>query len=296
MGEYRISRNFAVIHSEAEVSDEALLDPHCVVHRAAVIGKGTKIGANTVVGPFVSVGADCTVGCNVTLENCRIGDRCVIHSGVCIGQDGFGFYFDENNNVVKKPQTRQVIVGNDVEIGANSCIDRGSWRDTVIGDLTKIDNLVQIGHNVHIKGPAFICGQAGLAGSVTLGSFVRLAGRSGVVDHVTVGDHVDIAACSILTKNAPSDTVWAGFPAQDIHSWKKELLAIRNLAKSYVTPGQSAPGNQKKLFRQGGRQVYLFSIVGIVALFSMGYISMHLSLHKAKELGNMTSSKKNTSE
>jgi len=175
-----------VIHSEASVSDEALLDPHCVIHRGAVIGKGTKIGSNSVVGASVSIGADCIIGCNVSLENCRVGDRCVVHSGVRIGQDGFGFYFDENHNVVKKPQTRQVIIGNDVEIGSNSCVDRGSWRDTYIGDHTKIDNLVQIGHNVHIKGPAFICGQAGLAGSVTLGSYVRLAGRSGVVDHVTV--------------------------------------------------------------------------------------------------------------
>ncbi|EME27610.1 UDP-3-O-[3-hydroxymyristoyl] glucosamine N-acyltransferase [Galdieria sulphuraria] len=248
MGEYRISRNFALIHSEANVSDEALLDPHCVVHQSAVIGKGTRIGSNTVIGPFVSIGADCNIGCNVTLENCRVGDRCVIHSGVRVGQDGFGFYFDESHRVVKKPQTLQVVIGNDVEIGANSCVDRGSWRNTFIGDHTKIDNLVQIGHNVHIHGPAFICGQAGLAGSVTLGSYVRLAGRSGVVDHVTVGDHVDIAACSILTKNAPSESVWAGFPAQDIRSWKKELLAIRQLAKSYVTASQPAPSNPKVEF------------------------------------------------
>lgn len=112
-----------------------------------------------------------------------------------VGQDGFGFYFDENSKVIKKPQTRQVIIGNDVEIGANSCIDRGSWRDTFIGDHTKIDNLVQIGHNAQIKGPALICGQAGLAGSVTLGSYVRLAGRSGVVDHVTVSSVCCVSTC-----------------------------------------------------------------------------------------------------
>eukprot|EP00871_Galdieria_phlegrea_P002951 jgi/Galph1/3657/GphlegSOOS_G2331.1 len=241
MGEYRITRNFAVVHTEAKLGDGVLLEPHSVVHEGAKIDHGTKIGSNSVIGKDVRIGSNCQIGCNVCIENCEMGDFCVIHNGACIGQDGFGFLFDENKQVVKKPQTRKVIIGNGVEVGANSCVDRGSWRDTVIGDQTKIDNLVQIGHNVNIKGPAFICGQAGLAGSVTLGSYVRLAGRSGCTDHVTVGDDVDIAACSVLTKDAPSGTVWAGFPAQDIRGWKKELLALRKLSKSYDSIGQ--PGS-----------------------------------------------------
>ncbi|XP_020979988.1 probable UDP-3-O-acylglucosamine N-acyltransferase 2, mitochondrial isoform X8 [Arachis ipaensis] len=161
-----------IFHESASIDSTAVVEVGAVVHSESVIGANVHIGSGTVVGPSVSIAHSTIIGCrfqckqhkfdqcsglaycmqrlkcmlmfNVALSNCCIGDICVIHSGVCIGQDGFGFYVDGDGNMIKKPQKLNVVIGNQVEIGANTCIDRGSWRDTVIGDNSKIDNLVQV--------------------------------------------------------------------------------------------------------------------------------------------------------
>lgn len=169
---------------------------------------------------------------NVALANCMIGDFCVIHSGVCIGQDGFGFFIDEQGNMVKKPQTLKARIENHVEIGANTCIDRGSWRDTVVGEHTKIDNLVQIGHNVVIGRSCLICGQVGVAGSVTIGDDVALGGRVGIRDHVNIASKVRLAANSCVTKDISEPGDYGGFPAIPIRDWRRQIAKHRQTLKS----------------------------------------------------------------
>uniref|UniRef100_A0A0R0LMR7 Glucose-1-phosphate adenylyltransferase/Bifunctional protein GlmU-like C-terminal hexapeptide domain-containing protein n=1 Tax=Glycine max TaxID=3847 RepID=A0A0R0LMR7_SOYBN len=131
------------LHESASIDSTALVEVGAVVHSESIVGPNVRIGSGTIVGPSVTIAHSTNIGYNVALSNCCIGDSCVIHNGVCIGQDGFGFYVDGDGNMIKKPQMLNVIIGNNVEIGANTCIDRGSWRDTVIGDNSKIDNLVQ---------------------------------------------------------------------------------------------------------------------------------------------------------
>ncbi|XP_057497722.1 probable UDP-3-O-acylglucosamine N-acyltransferase 2, mitochondrial isoform X3 [Actinidia eriantha] len=197
-------------HSTACVDETAVIETGAVVHPKAVIGPNTYIGSGAIIGPAVSVGQSTKLGYNVALSNCTIGDYCVIHNGVCIGQDGFGFFLDEHGDMVKKPQILKALIGHHVEIGANTCIDRGSWRDTSIGDHTKIDNLVQIGHNVVIGKYCMLCGQVGIAG---MGGYVTLGGRVAVRDHVSIVSKVRLAANSSVTKgiNEPGD--YGGFPA-----------------------------------------------------------------------------------
>ncbi|XP_010449099.1 PREDICTED: probable UDP-3-O-acylglucosamine N-acyltransferase 2, mitochondrial isoform X2 [Camelina sativa] len=211
-------------HSSAVIDSSALVEVGAVVHEKAVLGAEVHVGSGTVVGPSVKIGPSTRIGYNVSISNCSIGDSCVIHNGVCIGQDGFGFYVDEHGIMVKKPQTLNVKIGNRVDIGANTCIDRGSWRDTVIEDDTKIDNLVQIGHNVIIGKCCLLCGQVGIAGSVTIGDYVALGGRAAVRDHVSIVSKVRLAANSCVTKNINEAGDFGGFPAVPIHEWRKQIV------------------------------------------------------------------------
>eukprot|EP00249_Psilotum_nudum_P019238 c27158_g1_i1 orf=355-885(+) len=144
---------------------------------------------------------------------------------------GFGFLVDETGQMVKKPQTLQVKIGDHVEIGANSCIDRGSWRDTVIGDHTKIDNQVQIGHNVVIGKCCMLCGQVGIGGSCMLGDYILLGGKAGVADHISIVSKVRIAAMSGVTSNIMEPGDYAGFPAVHAQEWRKSAITIRKLGK-----------------------------------------------------------------
>ncbi|PSS10341.1 UDP-3-O-acylglucosamine N-acyltransferase [Actinidia chinensis var. chinensis] len=212
-------------HSSACIDETAVIEIGAIVHPKAVIGPNTYIGSGAIIGPAVSIGQSTKLGYNVALSNCTIGDYCVIHNGVCIGQDGFGFFLDERGDMVKKPQILKALIGHHVEIGANTCIDRGSWRDTTIGDHTKIDNLVQIGHNVVIGKYCMLCGQVGIAGSVTMGDYITLGGRVAVRDHVSIVSKVRLAANSSVTKdiNEPGD--YGGFPAVPIHEWRRQVAS-----------------------------------------------------------------------
>ncbi|KAF2305008.1 hypothetical protein GH714_001022 [Hevea brasiliensis] len=193
------------------------------------------VGSGTVIGPAVTVGQSTKIGYNVSLSNCTIGDSCLIHNGVCIGQDGFGFSVDEQGSMMKKPQLLNAKIGNHVEIGANTCIDRGSWRDTVIGDHSKIDNLVQIGHNVVIGKSCLLCGQVGIAGSVTIGDYVTLGGRVAVRDHASITSKVRLAANSCVTKDITEPGDYGGFPAVPIHQWRRQVANHSHLSKKSIS-------------------------------------------------------------
>nr|XP_043621958.1 probable UDP-3-O-acylglucosamine N-acyltransferase 2, mitochondrial [Erigeron canadensis] len=212
-----------MFHKSANIDPTASVDFGAVVHSGSVVGGNVHVGSGTVVGPDVIIGQSTKIGYNVALANCTIGDSCLIHHGVCIGQDGFGFFVDEDGVVAKKPQALKALIGNNVEIGANSCIDRGSWRDTLIGDHTKIDNLVQIGHNVVIGKCCILCGQVGIAGSVTMADYVTLGGRVGVRDHVTIVSKVRLAAASCVTKDITKPGDYGGFPAIPMREWRKQV-------------------------------------------------------------------------
>lgn len=227
-----MTKSFAVVDITAIIHDTVILEPFSTVMAGARIGAHTRIGSHSVVGPHVIVGADCCIHHNVSLTNCEIGDGCILHNGSCIGQDGFGFEIDpQSGEVRKKPQDLRVVLGQQVEVGANTCIDRGSWRDTQIADGVKLDNLVQIGHNVQIGSNSFICGQCGIAGSTSIGSHCRFGGRSGAVDHLQVGDRVDVAVNSILTKNAKSRETYAGFPAMPMREWRRLQIHLRQVSR-----------------------------------------------------------------
>ncbi|TVU10460.1 hypothetical protein EJB05_43992 [Eragrostis curvula] len=220
-----------ILHRAASVDPTAVVETGAVVHSGAVLGKEVVVGSGAVVGPSVSVGQSTRIGYNAVLSNCSVGEFCTIHNGACIGQDGFGFFVDEEGHVKKKPQMLYARIGDHVEIGANTCIDRGSWRETLIGDHTKIDNLVQIGHNVVIGKCCMICGQVGIAGSVTLGDYVTLGGRVAIRDHVSVASKVRLAANSSVTKDIHKPGDYGGFPAVPINEWRRQTANLRLFSK-----------------------------------------------------------------
>ncbi|MFT7433816.1 MAG: UDP-3-O-[3-hydroxymyristoyl] glucosamine N-acyltransferase [Alphaproteobacteria bacterium] len=205
-----------------------------VVHKSAIvessaqIGEGTSIGAHSYIGENVIIGENCQIASNVSIICSEIGSNTIIHAGTCIGQDGFGFAYD-GKVVVKVPQIGMVKIGDHVEIGAGSTVDRGSLENTEIGDYTKIDNLVQIGHNVKVGMGCQIVAQTGIAGSTTLGKGVIVGGQAGIVGHISLADGTVIAARSGVTKNIDEAGAYAGFPAIPMNQWRKLQVAIARL-------------------------------------------------------------------
>lgn len=220
-----------MFHNFSCIDPTAFIGTGALVHSKSVVAANAHIGSGSIVGPAVTVGQSTRLGYNVVLTNCTIGDFCIIHNGVCIGQDGFGFFVDEQGHMVKKPQNLEARIGNHVEIGANTCIDRGSWRDTIIGNHSKIDNLVQVGHNVVIGNNCMVCGQVGIAGSVTIGDYVTLGGRVAIRDHVCIASKVRLAANSCVTKNINESGDYGGFPAIPIREWRKQVATHRRTSK-----------------------------------------------------------------
>ncbi|MEZ5926670.1 MAG: UDP-3-O-(3-hydroxymyristoyl)glucosamine N-acyltransferase [Hyphomicrobiaceae bacterium] len=219
-----------LIHPTAQLEEGAIVEPGAIIGREARIGRGTVVAAGAVVGFRVSIGRDGFIGPGSAVTHALIGDRVIIHAGVRIGQDGFGFAMGPGGHF-KVPQIGRVIVQDDVEIGANSTIDRGALKDTVIGEGTKIDNLVQIGHNVVVGRHCVIVAQVGIAGSTELGDFVVLGGQVGVIGHTKVGAGAQIAAQSGVTGEVPPGAKLCGAPARPIVTFAREIAALKRLAE-----------------------------------------------------------------
>jgi len=220
----------ASIADTATVSATAEISAGVVIDDDAVIGDEVHLGANVYIGPGVHIGDGTRVGACASLEYCEVGRNCNFHPGVRIGTRGFGVAMDPRGHV-ELPQIGRVIIGNDVEIGANTTVDRGMGPDTVIGDGTKIDNLVQIGHNVEIGKNCIFAAQSGIAGSTKLGDFVICAAKVGVIGHLTVGSGARIAGMSGVVKDvAPGETV-AGIPAGPHREWLRKQAYLENVAK-----------------------------------------------------------------
>jgi UDP-3-O-[3-hydroxymyristoyl] glucosamine N-acyltransferase len=221
----------ASIHPDARLEPNVIVDPGAIIGPRAEIGSGTIIGPNSVIGPDVCLGRDCSIGAQVTIVHALIGNRVIIHPGVRIGQDGFGFVPSREGHL-KVPQIGRVIIQDDVEIGANTTIDRGSTRDTVIGEGAKIDNLVQIAHNVTIGRSCLIVSQVGISGSSELGDFVAAGGQAGFAGHLKIGAGAEIAAQSGVTADVPPRARLGGTPAMPLRRWLRAHVMLERLAKA----------------------------------------------------------------
>ncbi len=220
----------AFVHPSARMESGATIDPGAVIGPRAEIGAGTVIGAGAVVGQDVRIGRDCSIGPHASITHALIGDRVIVHPACAIGQDGFG-YVQGATGHRKVPQVGRVIIQDDVEIGAGTTIDRGAIRDTVIGEGTKIDNQVQVGHNVVIGRHCVLVAKAGISGSATLADFVVLGARAGVNNQVTIGEGAQIAAISNVNSDVPPGAQWGGTPAKPARLWMREMHVLRRLAE-----------------------------------------------------------------
>lgn len=226
------------VHPSARLEDGVVVDPGAVIGPNAEIGKGTVIGAGAVIGPSVRIGRDCSIGPQTTVQHAFLGNRVILHPGVRIGQDGFGYALGRSH--IKVPQIGRVVVQDDVEIGANTTVDRGTTRDTVIGEGTKIDNLVQVAHNVVSGRHCIIVSQVGISGSTTLEDYVVLGGQVGVVGHVRIGQGSQIAGASHVNGDVPPGSRWGGTPAKPVREWFREVTLLKNLAAQRGKRDESA--------------------------------------------------------
>jgi UDP-3-O-[3-hydroxymyristoyl] glucosamine N-acyltransferase len=209
---------------------DVTLGTNVVIGPGVEMGRGTVIGANTVIGAGVTIGRNCVIAANTTIDCAHIGNEVVLHSGVRIGTEGFG-WLDFGHSNRKIPQLGRVIIQDRVEIGANSTIDRGALGDTVIGEGTKVDNLVQIGHNCRIGRYCLIAAMTGLSGSTIVGDGVLMGGGVGTSGHLSIGDGSVIHGRAAVTKDWPAGSKLAGAPAQDIRDFWRELAVMRKLSK-----------------------------------------------------------------
>jgi len=212
----------AVVAPDALLGDGIAVGPGAVIGARAAIGAGTEIGPLAVVGEGVVLGRDCRIGAGAVVSHCIAGDRVVLHPGAKVGQEGFGFA-EGPNGFVTVPQLGRVLIGDDVEIGANTTVDRGSSSDTVVGSGTRMDNLVQIGHNVRLGRCCVIVGQSGISGSSTLGDFAVLAAQAGVGGHLRIGRRARIGAQAGVMDDVPDGTDVIGSPARPAREFWRAL-------------------------------------------------------------------------
>jgi UDP-3-O-[3-hydroxymyristoyl] glucosamine N-acyltransferase len=224
------------IHHSAVIGENSQLDPSAHIAAHVVIGNGAKIGAGSVIMEGCSIGAGVTIGADARLyprvvvyHDCVLGDRLVAHSGAVIGADGFGIAMDEGR-WLKIPQIGRVVIGDDVEIGANTTIDRGALDDTVIENGVKLDNQIQVAHNVRIGAHTAIAGCVGIAGSTTIGRYCRIGGSAGILGHLQIADHVEISAFTLIGKSIREPGSYTGiFPFSKNEEWRRNAAHLRHL-------------------------------------------------------------------
>ena len=240
---YAISR-IATLFQPSQLTAEGPIHPSAVIHCSAKLGANVRIGPNAVIGSEVSIGDNSEVSANVVImdraqlgadclihpqgvirEDCVLGDRVIVQPGACIGGDGYGFVYHDNQHV-KTPQLGNVIIESDVEIGANCAIDRGRFTATKIGAGTKVDNLVMVAHNVQTGTNCLLVSQSGISGSTVLGNNVTLAGQVGLVGHINIADDVTLLGQSMATKDIREAGHWAGSPARPAAQWRKAVAAM----------------------------------------------------------------------
>jgi UDP-3-O-[3-hydroxymyristoyl] glucosamine N-acyltransferase len=221
--------NEAPVHPTAELEDGVHLGFGAVVGAGARIGRGTVVGPNSVIGPGVAIGRDCVIGANVSVAFALIGDRVRLLSGAVIGEAGFGVA-GSAEGALDVPQLGRVILQDGVSIGANSCVDRGAYDDTVVGENTKIDNLVQIAHNVVIGRNCVLAAHSGISGSTQIGDNVMCGGAVGMADHITVGDGARLAARAGVAWSVPAGETWGGYPAKPVRQWMRETAWLSRKA------------------------------------------------------------------
>jgi UDP-3-O-[3-hydroxymyristoyl] glucosamine N-acyltransferase len=235
----------AVVHPDADVAPDAAVGPQAVVEEGAVVGARALVGPGSVVMRWARIGPDTRLVARVTLyPGVVLGRRCTVHAGAVIGADGFGFAPDRDG-YVKVPQVGGVRIGDDVDIGANTTIDRGAIEDTVIEDGVKLDNLVQVGHNVHIGAHTVLAGCVGISGSTTIGKRCMIGGASGTVGHIELGDDVLVTGMTMVTRSLKEPGIYsAGWPAVPAAEWRKTVARVRRL-----------PVLERRLALLEGRQV-----------------------------------------
>ena len=228
----------AITRDEAIEDDSVVIEPGVVLGSGVRIGRGSRIGANSVIAPGVQIGRDCVIGANVSVGFALIGDRVKLYAGARIGEAGFGATGTQAG-VMDIPQLGRVILQDGVTVGANSCIDRGAYDDTVIGENTKIDNLVMVGHNCVIGRNCLLVANTGISGSVTVGDNVIFGGKAGVGDHITIGEGARVAAGAGVLADVPAGETWSGYPARPIRQFLRETVWLAKQASSKKAPKES---------------------------------------------------------
>ena len=222
----------AVVDRSAALAAGVSVGPHAVIGPRAKVGAGSVIGSGCFMGEGAALGAGARLFPNVTVyHGCVIGDRAIVHSGAVIGADGFGIA-PERGRWVKVPQVGRVVIGDDVEIGANTTIDRGAIDDTVIEDGVKLDNQIQVGHNVRIGAHTAIAACTGIAGSARIGRFCRIGGNAGIAGHITLGDHVEISAHTLVTRSLDKPGTYTGaYPFEPNGKWRRNAVQLKHLGE-----------------------------------------------------------------
>jgi len=226
-----------MVHPSAALEDDVILAPGVIIGPGVTIGRGSQIGAGAVIGVGVAIGRDCQIGPNAVIGFSLIGDRVRILSGAVIGEQGFGVAGGKAG-AIDVPQLGRVILQDGVTVGANSCIDRGAYGDTVIGENTKIDNLVQVGHNCHIGRSCVLAAHTGISGSTTVGDGVRFGGRAGIADHLNIGDGAQVMAAAGLMHDIPAGQTWGGIPAVPGRQWFRQVAWLNKVSQGRGQGGE----------------------------------------------------------
>jgi UDP-3-O-[3-hydroxymyristoyl] glucosamine N-acyltransferase len=222
---------FGQVHPTAVLEEGVVVASGAVIGPGVSIGAGTHVGANAVIGPGVAIGRDSAIGANVTIGFSLIGDRVRILAGAVIGEAGFGISASKGA-AMDLPQLGRVILQDGVTVGANSCIDRGAWEDTVVGENTKIDNLVQIGHNVQLGRSCVLCGNVGLSGSTIVGDGVMFGAKAGISDHVTIGAGAQVMAAAGVMGDIPAGETWGGAPAVRARQFWRQVAWVSRMVNA----------------------------------------------------------------